>query len=176
VTDRWATIRPSRSRRGPRPATSTSARTRLGLDLGLEQREDFAVDRSVKVQVARVYEEPSGHDGVRVLVDRLWPRGLTKQKAALDEWCKQVAPSTGLRKWYGHDPGLFAEFRTRYRAELQDGDQAAALAHLRRLAGDRTLILLTASREVAISEAAVLAELIEETIDEAPSDGRAVRE
>ena len=114
----------------------------------------------VKVRVARVYDDPAGHDGVRVLVDRLWPRGLSKEKAALDEWCKQVAPSTGLRKWYGHDPGLFSEFRDRYRAELEDGDQAAALAHLVRLATDRPLILLTATRDVAISEAAVLAQLI----------------
>jgi len=135
------------------------------------------VDRSMDVQVARVYDDPAGHDGVRVLVDRLWPRGMSKEKAALDEWCKQVAPSTSLRQWYGHDPGRFAEFRRRYAAELQDDEQAAAaLAHLVRLAADRTLILLTASREVAISEATVLAYLIRDTIDEAPSgngDGRA---
>jgi len=125
------------------------------------------------VQVARVYDDPAGHDGVRVLVDRLWPRGMSKEKAALDEWCKQVAPSTSLRQWYGHDPGRFAEFRRRYCAELQDDEQAAAaLAHLVRLAADRTLILLTASREVAISEATVLADLIRETIDEGPSDNR----
>jgi uncharacterized protein YeaO (DUF488 family) len=87
---------------------------------------------------------------------------LTKAKAELDEWCKQVAPSTALRKWYGHDPELFPEFRRRYRAELGGTEQAAALAHLRELAGGRTLTLLTASRDLAISEATVLAELIEE--------------
>jgi uncharacterized protein YeaO (DUF488 family) len=125
------------------------------------------MDTPVKVRVARVYDDPAGQDGVRVLVDRLWPRGLTKEKAALDEWCKQVAPSTGLRKWYGHDPERFAEFRARYRAELEEGDQAAALAHLRLLAADRTLILLTASRAVEISEATVLAELIGDMIGEA---------
>jgi uncharacterized protein YeaO (DUF488 family) len=121
------------------------------------------VEATVEVRVARVYDEPAADDGARVLVDRLWPRGLTREKAALDEWCKQVAPSTSLRKWYGHDPDLFAEFRRRYRAELDEGERAAALAHLLRLAAERPLILLTASRDVAISEAAVLAELIDET-------------
>lgn len=66
--------------------------------------------RSRKVHVRRVYEDPAQSDGVRVLVDRIWPRGMTKDKAHLDEWCKQVAPSTQLRKWYSHDPERFTEF------------------------------------------------------------------
>jgi uncharacterized protein YeaO (DUF488 family) len=113
-----------------------------------------------QVRIGRVYDEPTDQHAIRVLVDRLWPRGLTKARAALDEWCKQVAPSPELRKWYGHDPEHFTDFRRRYRAELATGEQAAALAHLRDLARDRTLILLTASKDTRISEAAVLAELL----------------
>ena len=113
-----------------------------------------------KVRVRRVYEAPERDDGTRVLVDRIWPRGLTKAKAALDEWCKDVAPSSELRKWYNHDPGRFEDFGRRYRAELQDPRRAGALAHLRELAKGRPLTLLTATRQPEISEAAVLAELL----------------
>src|ERR1039457_6741123 len=73
---------------------------------------------AAKVQVRRAYENPAQGDGTRVLVDRIWPRGLTKARAALDEWCKEIAPSTELRKWYGHDPERFEEFGRRYQAEL----------------------------------------------------------
>ncbi len=113
-----------------------------------------------KVRVRRVYDEPQRGDGTRVLVDRIWPRGLTKAKAALDEWCKDVAPSGELRKWYSHDPDRFADFGRRYQAELQDPQRAEALAHLRELAKGRQLTLLTATRQPDISEAAVLAELL----------------
>ena len=113
-----------------------------------------------KVRVRRVYDEPQRGDGARVLVDRIWPRGLTKAKAALDEWCKDVAPSGELRKWYSHDPDRFADFGRRYQAELQDPQRAEALAHLRELAKGRQLTLLTATRQPDISEAAVLAELL----------------
>jgi uncharacterized protein YeaO (DUF488 family) len=116
-----------------------------------------------KVRVGRVYDQPTDQDGTRVLVDRLWPRGLNKAKAGLDEWCKQIAPSTELRRWYGHDPARFVEFRRRYRGELTGAEQSAALAHLRDLARHRPLTLLTASKEVAISEATVLAELIQDS-------------
>jgi uncharacterized protein YeaO (DUF488 family) len=95
-----------------------------------------------------------------VLVDRIWPRGLTKAKATLDEWCKTVAPSDELRKWYSHDPDRFEEFGRRYRLELKDPRRAEALAHLRGLARDRPLTLLTATRQPEISEAAVLAGLL----------------
>lgn len=113
-----------------------------------------------KVQVRRVYDDPVRGDGTRVLVDRIWPRGMTKEKADLDEWCKQVAPSTALRKWYGHDPERFDAFTRRYREELIDPERAEAVAHLRRLATGRTLTLLTATKKADISEAAVLAELL----------------
>lgn len=114
-----------------------------------------------KVQVRRVYEEPARGDGTRVLVDRVWPRGLTKARASLDEWCKQIAPSTQLRNWYGHEPDRFEEFGRRYREELTEPERADALAHLRELAGKRTLTLLTATKEPRISQAEVLAELLE---------------
>jgi uncharacterized protein YeaO (DUF488 family) len=112
------------------------------------------------VQVRRVYEEPEDQDGVRVLVDRIWPRGMTKAKAALDEWCKDVAPSPELRKWYSHDPAKFAEFTRRYHAELGQVERGKALQHLRELAADHRLTLLTATKEPDISEAAVLAGIL----------------
>ena len=112
------------------------------------------------VKVGRPYEARTRGDGARVLVDRIWPRGLTKGDADLDEWCKQVAPSTALRKWYGHDPERFEEFGRRYQIELQEPERAEALEHLRELASRRALTLLTASKRVDISEAVVLAGLI----------------
>jgi uncharacterized protein YeaO (DUF488 family) len=114
------------------------------------------------VKVGRVYDRTTDQDGNRVLVDRLWPRGISKSKADINEWCKQVAPSTALRKWYSHDPQRFAEFRRRYQTELASGEHATALAHLRELATGQTLTLLTASKDPLISEAAVLAELLQQ--------------
>jgi uncharacterized protein YeaO (DUF488 family) len=112
------------------------------------------------VRVRRVYEQPQPGDGARVLVDRVWPRGLARDKAALDDWCKDVAPSTELRKWYGHDPDRFEEFERRYRAELADPQHAHALAHVRDLAGQHPVTLLTATRALDISQAAVLAAVL----------------
>jgi len=108
------------------------------------------------VRVRRVYDPPEPADGHRVLVDRLWPRGVAK--SAVHDWDKAVAPSTELRRWYGHEGGKFAEFRERYLAELQQPEQAAALAHLRDLARSGPLTLLTATKDVEHSQAAVLAE------------------
>ena len=113
-----------------------------------------------EVRVRRVYDEPEDNDGVRVLVDRIWPRGMTKARAALDEWCKDVAPSTELRKWSSHDPAKFEEFTRRYGAELEQAERAQALQHLRDLAADRRLTLLTAGKDVDISEATVLAAIL----------------
>lgn len=112
-------------------------------------------DRTVRVR--RVYEDPAPGDGTRVLVDRLWPRGLTKADAALHEWCKTVAPSTALRKWYSHDSDRFEEFGQRYETELAQPEQVQAVAHLRDLMRRQTLTLLTATRQPEISEAFVLA-------------------
>ena len=112
------------------------------------------------VRVRRIYEPPQPQDGVRVLVDRVWPRGLTKTAAAVDEWCRQIAPSTALRQWYGHDPDRFEEFSGRYRAELGEPERAEALRHLRDLAGKGPVTLLTATKHAELSQAAVLAEVI----------------
>jgi uncharacterized protein YeaO (DUF488 family) len=113
-----------------------------------------------QVQVRRVYDEPAESDGARVLVDRIWPRGMTKARAALTEWCKDVAPSTELRKWYSHDPAKFEEFTRRYGVELEQAERAQAVQHLRGLAADGRLTLLTGSKAVDISEAAVLAAIL----------------
>jgi uncharacterized protein YeaO (DUF488 family) len=113
-----------------------------------------------RVQVRRAYEEPAAGDGARVLVDRLWPRGVSKERAELTEWCKTVAPSSVLRKWYGHDPESFEEFVRRYHGELQDPDRTEALEHLRELAQRGPLTLITATKTPQISEAAVLADLL----------------
>jgi len=110
--------------------------------------------------VRRIYDAPAADDGTRVLVDRLWPRGVSKERAHLDEWCKEIAPSPELRTWYQHDPKLFEEFTRRYVDELRDAVPATALAHLRELAGQQNLTLLTATKDPEISEAAVLAELL----------------
>jgi uncharacterized protein YeaO (DUF488 family) len=114
------------------------------------------------VQVRRIYEEPSEADGTRVLVDRLWPRGVSKEQAHLDEWCKAVAPSADLRVWYGHIPDRYPEFEARYTAELEGPEQSAALQRLCEIAEAGTLTLLTATKDPGISEAAVLARLIRE--------------
>jgi len=114
------------------------------------------------VRVARIYEEPSGADGRRILVDRLWPRGVSKERAKLDDWCKTVSPSDELRRWYGHDPERFEEFSARYRAELEEGERAEALARIAAEAESGTLTLLTATKEPDISEAAVLKSAIED--------------
>ena len=112
------------------------------------------------VRIRRIYDEPARKDGTRVLVDRVWPRGLSKDAARIDEWFKEVAPSTKLRKWYGHDAERFAEFTRRYLVELEDPERAGVLAKLRQLAREGTLTLLTATRNIEISQAAVLADVI----------------
>lgn len=81
----------------------------------------------MKIRIKRVYEQPDKHDGRRILVDRLWPRGLTKEKASVDLWLKDIAPSAELRKWFGHDPGRWEEFKERYLAELKDNSEQIRL-------------------------------------------------
>jgi uncharacterized protein YeaO (DUF488 family) len=115
------------------------------------------------IRVRRVYDAPSSGDGARVLVDRVWPRGLRKADARLDDWAKDVAPSDELRRWYGYDPAKFGEFRRRYTAELDTPGQREALARLRALAADGPVTLLTATRDLSLSQAAVLAELLQDT-------------
>jgi uncharacterized protein YeaO (DUF488 family) len=113
-----------------------------------------------QAQVRRVYDPPREDDGRRVLVDRIWPRGLSKERANLDDWLKQVAPSTALRKWYSHDPDKFEEFASRYREELEEPERAAAYAELQDLVAQGPVTLLTATKRSDISEAAVLAGLL----------------
>lgn len=112
------------------------------------------------VRLRRIYDDPLEDDGIRVLVDRRWPRGVSKSRAGLDEWCKEVAPSDGLRRWCRHQPEKFEEFSTRYRKELLDPGRALALRHLRDMTLHERLTLLTATKEVEGSQAAVLVELI----------------
>ncbi len=124
-----------------------------------------------EIRVRRVYDAPSPQDGARVLVDRIWPRGLRKDAAQLDEWAKDAAPSTELRQWYGHDPARFDEFRHRYLDELSGRPQRAALGQLRALAAAGPLTLLTATKAVDISQAAVLARVLRQPLEsEQPGD------
>ncbi|MDD5712490.1 MAG: DUF488 domain-containing protein [Smithellaceae bacterium] len=111
------------------------------------------------VKTKRIYDAASPADGRRVLVDRLWPRGLTKEAAAIDEWKKDIAPSDELRKWFAHDPAKWNEFRSRYRKELQEKKEA--LTELRREAKKGTLTLLYAAHDQEHNNAVVLKELIE---------------
>lgn len=112
-------------------------------------------------RLGRVYDAPTGDDGTRVLVDRLWPRGLRKDAAQIDEWLKEIAPSTELRKWYGHRPEAFSEFTSRYLAELADPERTRSLDRLRELAAAGPLTVLTASKRADISQAAVLVGLLD---------------
>ncbi|ARH90328.1 hypothetical protein STRMOE7_08435 [Streptomyces sp. MOE7] len=114
------------------------------------------------IRVRRVYEQSEPADGARVLVDRLWPRGLSKADAQLTEWCKDVAPSSELRRWYGHQEERFETFVERYREELAGESAQQALERLRERAADGPLTLLTATKEVPLSHAEVLAELLRE--------------
>jgi uncharacterized protein YeaO (DUF488 family) len=123
-------------------------------------RQDEGMSPRGQVRIGRIYDAATDHDGWRVLVDRLWPRGMPKERAALNQWAKEVAPTSQLRSWYGHDPARFAEFAERYRAELAGGEPGAALAELRRRLDEGDLLLLTATKDAAISAAAVLVELL----------------
>ncbi|MDC7339890.1 DUF488 family protein [Streptomyces lydicus] len=114
------------------------------------------------IRVRRVYEQSEPADGARVLVDRLWPRGLSKADAQLTEWCKDVAPSSELRRWYGHQEERFETFVERYREELAGESAQRALERLRERAAGGPLTLLTATKEVPLSHAEVLAELLRE--------------
>ena len=114
----------------------------------------------VNVKLKRAYESPSRDDGERVLVDRLWPRGLARIKARIDLWLKDVAPSTELRQWFGHDPEKWSEFKKRYRAELKDNP---AWLELQSLAHQGNLTLVYAAKDQLHNEAVVLKQLLETT-------------
>jgi uncharacterized protein YeaO (DUF488 family) len=108
------------------------------------------------VEVRRVYDDGGSGGGYRVLVDRLWPRGVAKRDLHVDEWAKDVAPSTELRRWYGHDVARYEEFARRYRAELRGQPAAAAVERLAATGRERRVTLLTATRDVEHSGAEVL--------------------
>ena len=114
--------------------------------------------RASSIAIKRAYDKPSPQDGVRILIDRLWPRCLSKAKLKIDAWPRELTPSTDLRKWYGHEPGRFSEFRRRYRVEL--AEHANGLAALRAMVKGRAATLITATREVDLSHAAVMREIL----------------
>jgi uncharacterized protein YeaO (DUF488 family) len=111
------------------------------------------------IQVKRVYEQPSRTDGLRILVDRLWPRGLTKERAAVTLWVKDVAPSTELRKWFGHDPTKWRQFQVRYRKELRGKTDALEL--LRQKSKGHIVTLMYGARDEEHNEALVLKRILE---------------
>lgn len=112
----------------------------------------------IKVQLKRAYEPPSPRDGTRVLVDRIWPRGVRKNRARIDAWLRDVAPSTALRQWFGHDPVRWSEFRRRYRAELKRHKEC--LAELRAIARKGPITLVFGARDERHNQAVVLKELL----------------
>jgi uncharacterized protein YeaO (DUF488 family) len=113
---------------------------------------------ATNVQLKRAYERPAREDGTRILIDRLWPRGVTKEAAAIDEWFKDVAPSTALRQWFGHDPARWQEFRRRYAGEVrQNADQ---LRKLRALARQGPITLVFSAHDEAHNDAVVLRALL----------------
>lgn len=113
----------------------------------------------MRIRTKRVYDPPAASDGRRILVDRLWARGLSKAKARIDFWAKSIAPSTQLRKWYGHDPEKWRDFRKRYHAELDANP--AGVAELRAHLGRGTVTLLYSSKETRLNNAAALKEYLE---------------
>jgi uncharacterized protein YeaO (DUF488 family) len=113
---------------------------------------------TIDVRLKRAYEPAAADDGFRILIDRLWPRGVSRGRAKLDEWNRELAPSTELRRWFGHDPDRFAEFRRRYLEELRG--QRPALAELRRRAREGRLTLVYAARDSEHNDAVVLAEVL----------------
>lgn len=112
------------------------------------------------IALKRVYEPAASDDGSRILVERLWPRGLSKERAHIDQWLKELAPSDALRRWYGHDPAHWSEFRTRYLEELATPEAQAALRALAEQARHGKITLVFAARSPELSNAAILAELL----------------
>ncbi|HEU4572464.1 MAG TPA: DUF488 family protein [Candidatus Limnocylindrales bacterium] len=121
--------------------------------------------KSMTVRIARAYDPPTPDDGVRVLVDRVWPRGLGRDELRIEEWARDVAPSTELRRWFGHDVERWPEFRRRYREELREPDRAAIVRRLAEIARDRTLTLVYSAKDREHNQAVVLAEVIREAVE-----------
>ena len=119
------------------------------------------------IRTKRVYEPPSADDGLRVLVDRIWPRGVKRETAAIDRWAKEIAPSHELRKWFGHAPSRWQEFQARYRLELQSPAAASVLTELREIAGKRTITLVFAASQLSFNNAEALRQVLEHGAHEA---------
>ncbi|WP_100009803.1 DUF488 domain-containing protein [Lentibacillus sediminis] len=115
------------------------------------------------VALKRIYEEAEKDDGVRILVDRVWPRGMSKDKADLDHWIKEVAPSDDLRKWFGHDPDKYQDFKDRYKEEMKSGEQQEALEKLKEItkSEDKDVTLLFAAKDEEHNQARVLKEILD---------------
>lgn len=118
----------------------------------------------MKIQIKRAYETPAASDGLRVLADRLWPRGLSKTAAQIDLWAKDTAPSTALRKWYGHDPAKWEEFKKRYKAQLE-ADPAAVGALISMLKGRPAVTLIYSAREAQHASVRVLKAFLEKRLN-----------
>ena len=123
------------------------------------QTRNRARFRNVSLQIKRVYDKPARADGQRVLVDRVWPRGLTKKQAQVDDWLKEIAPSAPLRKWFGHDPARWKEFKKRYATELKD--QREQVEQLAQKARKRTVTLLFGAKDIEHNNAVALKEFLE---------------
>ena len=128
--------------------------------IGNRFEKEAMVKQHMRIVLKRVYDELEPDDGTRVLVERLWPRGVSKERAHVNLWLKEIAPSHELRTWYGHDPQKFAEFRRRYETELASETGQKALAKLRDLARQGTVTLVFAARDTEHSNAAVLRDLL----------------
>lgn len=112
-----------------------------------------------RIKLKRAYEKPAAGDGTRILVERLWPRGLTKEAAALDEWMKEISPSPELRKWYGHDPAKWPEFQKRYRKELKENEDA--VERLKKIVAKGPVTFVYAAKDEERNSAAVLKTFLE---------------
>jgi len=117
-----------------------------------------------RIQIRRIYDEPGKSEGARVLVDRVWPRGISKDEADLDHWFKELAPSTELRKWFRHDPKLWAAFKQKYRKELREEDKREKLEELAELAASGPVTLLFGARDTEHNQAVVLGEVLDEML------------
>lgn len=117
-----------------------------------------------RIEVRRIYDDQGKEGGTRVLIDRVWPRGISKEEADLDHWYKEIAPSTELRKWFGHDPKLWAAFKQKYRKELKEDDKRERLAELAEVARSGSLVLLYGARDEKHNHALVLRQVLDEIL------------
>jgi uncharacterized protein YeaO (DUF488 family) len=118
------------------------------------------------LRIKRVYEKKLASDGKRIYVDRLWPRGLTKEEAAIDEWLKEISPSDDLRRWFGHEPGRYEEFRGRYLKELDNPEKQAQLKRIAAMAEQTDVTLVYSAKDSEHNNAVVLADLINHFLKE----------